>query len=132
MDTAVAARGGKDRAQGEAMIVLQATVAEKIMVCAAALLFTLFTAMFNSFVGTKNPILNWTSEIIPIKQSSTMLIALFGGWGFVALFAVPYFFIGNAIGLVPYLTIWSAIYLIASLLLYRWLNTKGARIFAEL
>ncbi len=114
------------------MIVLQATVAEKIMVCAAALLFTVFTALFNSFVGTKNPILNWTSEIIPIKQSSTMLVALFGGWGFVALFAAPYFFIGNAIGLVPYLTIWSAIYLIAALLLYRWLNTKGARMFAEL
>ncbi|WP_407384946.1 hypothetical protein [Ruminococcus sp.] len=115
-----------------AEIVWQATVAEKLLLCLLPLVFTVFSALFGSFIGIRHPIMEWTTEIIPLKQSGAVTIALFGGWGFVALFAVPYFLIGQLIGLAPYLIVWTVIYISASMLLYRWLNTKGAEAFSRL
>lgn len=115
-----------------AEIVLQATVVEKLMICLLPLSFTVFSALFGSFIGIKHPIMEWMTEIIPLKQSGAVMIALFGGWGFVALFSVPYLLIGQLIGFVPYLIIWIVIYSVASALLYRWLNTKGAEAFSRL
>ena len=102
------------------------------MVCLLPLIFSVFSALFPSFVGIRHPITEWTTEIIPLKQSAAVTIALFGGWSFVALFVVPCFLIGQLIGLVPYLTIWAVIYIAASVLLYRWLYTKGAEAFSRL
>lgn len=115
-----------------AEIVWQATVAEKLLLCLLPLVFTVFSALFGSFIGIRHPIMEWTTEIIPLKQSGAVTIALFGGWGFVALFAVPYFLIGQLIGLAPYLIVWTVIYIAASMLLYRWLNAKGAEAFSRL
>lgn len=119
-------------AAGCASIVLQATVAEKLLIFLLPLVFSVFSALFGSLLGVKNPVMEWTTEIIPIKQSAAVTIALFGGWGFAVLFAVPYFFIGQAIGVVPYLIIWTAVFAAASVLLYRWLMTKGAEAFSRL
>jgi len=115
-----------------AEIVWQATVAEKLLLCLLPLVFTVFSALFGSFIGIRHPIMEWTTEIIPLKQSGAVTIALFGGWGFVVLFAVPYFLIGQLIGLAPYLIVWTVIYIAASMLLYRWLNAKGAEAFSRL
>lgn len=115
-----------------AEIVWQATVAEKLLLCLLPLVFTVFSALFGSFIGIRHPIMEWTTEIIPLKQSGAVTIALFGGWGFVALFAVPYFLIGQLIGLAPYLIVWTVVYTVASVLMYRWLNTKGAEAFSRL
>ena len=113
-------------------IVLQASIAEKLLLCLLPLIFTVFSALFGSFIGIRHSIMEWTTEIIPLKQSAAVTIALFGGWGFVAIFAVPYFFIGQMIGLVPYLSVWTVIYTAVSALLYRWLITKGAKAFSML
>ena len=113
-------------------IVLQASIVEKLMIFLLPLIFTVFSALFGSFIGIRHPIMEWTTEIIPLKQSAAVTIALFGGWGFAALFAVPYFLIGQLIGLVPYLTAWTVIYSALSVLMYRWLNTKGAEAFSRL
>ena len=114
------------------LVVLQASVAEKLLLCLLTLVFTLFSALFGCFLGVKNPIMDWMSEIIPIKQSGAVAIALFGGWGFVALFTVPYFFIGQYLGLLLYLIIWTAVFSAASVLLYRWIISEGAEAFSKL
>ena len=113
-------------------IVSEASPAEKLMLCLLPLIFSVFSAMFGSYIGVMRPIMEWTTEIIPIKQSGAVAIVLFGGWGFVALFAVPYFLLGHLIGLLPYLIIWTVIYAAASVLLYRQLITKGAEAFDRL
>ena len=46
--------------------------------------------------------------------------------------AAPYLFLGAFIGLTVYLAVWLVIYASVSLLLYRWLNTKGAEAFSKL
>ena len=113
-------------------VVVQAFVLEKILICAVPLLFALFMALFNTFLGVKNPIMEWTTEIIPIKQSGSVAIALFGGWGFVVVFAAPYLLLGQLTGLTLYLVIWAVILSALSALLYRWLVTKGAMAFSRL
>ena len=113
-------------------IAVQVSITVKLLVCIVPMVFALFMAMFDTFTGVKSPIMEWTTEIVPIKQSGAIAIALFGGWGFVVLFAVPYFLIGSAVGLPLYMAIWAVIYLVLSVLLYRWLNTKGATAFSKL
>ena len=115
-----------------AATVLRASGAEKLMLCVLPLIFTVFLALFSSLIGVMHPTMEWMTEIIPIKQSGTVMIALFGGWGFIALFVVPYIFIGHLIGIMPYLMIWAVIYSAASALLYHRLITKGAEAFERL
>ena len=115
-----------------AAVVLQASVSEKLMICVLPLIFTVFSAVFGCYIGVMHPVMVWTTDIIPIKQSGAVAISLFGGWGFVALFALPYLLIGQIIGLVPYLIFLAVIYTTASALLYRRLITKGAEAFSRL
>lgn len=112
-----------------AAIVLQASIAVKLLVCILPMIFTVLSALFGSFIGVMHPIMEWTTEIIPIKQSGAVAIALFGGWGVVALFAALYFWIGNTIGLAAYLIIWTVGLTAVSAFLYRRLITKGAEAF---
>ena len=96
------------------------------------LLYTAFSALFNAAVGTRMPLLNWTSELAPIKQSGAVMIALFGGWIVsVAVFGI-YLAVGYRIGAALYLLVWSAVFAAASLILLRWLDRKGAAAFAAL
>ena len=108
------------------------TVIETLMIAAVPLLFTVFMSLFGMFLGVKSPTLHWTTEVVPITQSGAVAIAIFGGWGFVILFAVPYLLLGSIIGLTVYLAAWAVILIAASVILYRWIMTRGAEIFANL
>ena len=112
--------------------VIQVSVADRILVCVVPVLFTVFMALFCCFLGVRHAKTEWTTELVPIKQSIATLISIFGGWGFVFLFVVPYLFIGHITGLTLYLAMWTVILSAVSLLLYRWINGKGASVFAGL
>ena len=114
------------------MIVLNTPVADKLMICLIQVILTVFFSVFASFAGIKNPIMDWTTEIIPIKQSGAVMLTLFGGWGIAVVFAAPYFLVGQMIGLIPYLAVWSVIFAVVTVLMYRWLMTKGAEAFSNL
>jgi ABC-2 type transport system permease protein len=111
---------------------LDLTMTEIVLIAVVPLLFTVFMSLFGMALGVKNPILNWTTDVVPIKQSGAVVIAIFGGWGFVLLFAAPYILLGSLIGLTAYLAAWAVILIAASVLLYRRIVTKGAEIFANL
>ena len=98
----------------------------------ATLLFIVFMATLGLCVNLKIPNLNWTSEIVPIKQSMSVMIALFGGWIIIAALAVIYGFLGYVLSPLVYLVLISAVFLILDLLLLRWLFTRGAKIFCTL
>lgn len=115
-----------------AAVAVNGSIAERLMICLLPLLFTVFISLFDLVMGLKNPILDWSTDMVPIKQGGAVLAALFGGWGFVILFAAPYFVIGDLVGLTLYSAIWTVIFAAASILLYRWLNTKGAEAFSRL
>ncbi len=113
-------------------VVVNASLAEKLLMCAVALLFTLFSSAGALAAGVKMPNLNWTNEIVPIKQGGAVITAMFGGWLVVAAFAGLYMLVGYKLGAVPYLGIWAVLFAAGFVLLLRWLDTKGSRAFAEL
>ena len=92
----------------------------------------LFAALLALTLGVKLPNLTWTSELTPIKQSAAVFICMMGGMLASALFAVFYFVFGRHIGFLGYAWILTALLLLCSGLLYRWLKKRGSAIFAAL
>ncbi len=115
-----------------AACVVRASLTVKIMLCVTPLVYVAFSAVYGMSVGLKMPLLNWTDETAPIKQSGAVTIVLFTSWGFCAALAVFYLLIGYRIGAAPYLLIWTVLFAAVFLILQQWLDRKGGRIFADL
>ena len=113
-------------------VVLTDPVPVRLLVCAAALAYSAFSALFDTVLGLKMPILNWTNEIAPIKQSGAVMISIFGSWAICVAFAGLYMLAGYKIGAALYLLAWTLLLAAASALLLKWLDTKGAEEFASL
>lgn len=103
------------------------------------ILTLLFVLSFISLMGSlgvmsnlRHPNLNWTNENVPIKQSVSVLICMFGGWVLIGILAVV--FLISAFFLPPYifLSIISLFFIGLCVLINKWIRTKGATIFATL
>ena len=107
--------------------------AQGVLLLAVSALYALFSALLGLTLGVKMPNLTWTSEIAPIKQSGSVMIALFGGWAYaLALGGLYLLFAARVMSAELYLLIFAAVTAVASALLYSWLKTRGARTFAAL
>ena len=115
-----------------AALAVPMTAAELAMLTAVSLLFTAFSALLGLFLGLRMPNLTWTREIIPIKQSASVAIALFGGWGYAAVLGGGYLLAGWHLGTVWYLGCFAAATLLACLALYLWLKKRGGAVLAAL
>ena len=104
----------------------------RILLVLSALAYSLFNALFCTFLNLKMPLLDWTSELVPIKQSGAVTVALFANWGIVGAFGALYLLAGLFIGPGLYLGIFTGIFLLLSLILSRWIGRKGAEIFKTL
>ena len=92
----------------------------------------LLQALFDLLLGLQMPNLTWTSEITPIKQSGSVLLALVGPTVYTVLAGGLYLLLFSVLGAAVYLFAVAAVTLLLCLLLYRWHKTRGARIFAGL
>ena len=115
-----------------AVVVLRTSVSLKILVCIMPLVYTVFSALFATFISVRMPLLSWTDETAPIKQSGAVTITLLGGWALSAGIGILYMFIGYKIGPVPYLLLWTVLFAAAGCILLHWLDTKGGLAFASL
>ena len=98
----------------------------------ATLLFTVLIALFGLFMNLKSPNLSWTSEIIPVKQSMSVTVTLFGGWGAVIALGALYVPLHGIISPALYLGLCCIPLAAACVALYVWICKKGAKIFAAL
>ena len=78
------------------------------------------------------PLMNWTDETAPIKQSGSVVIVLFGGMGVSLALGGLYLLIGSQLSGALYLGLWTARLGVAASIMQRWLDGKGSVIFAEL
>ena len=115
-----------------AAAILPAEAVVRLLVCVTPLVYAAFSAVFGMFVGLRMPVLHWTNELAPIKQSGAVAIALFGGWGLSLLPVGLYFLAGYRLGPAAFLGLWALAYALAGVLLQRWLDTRGAEEFAAL
>ena len=103
-----------------------------ILMLAMTLIYVLFTADLGLWLNLKKPNLDWSNESVPIKQSTSVIIVLFGGWGIslvlggLSLLAVPH--IGAELYLLGCCIVLTGI----TLLLRNKLRTRGTKMFEEI
>lgn len=95
-------------------------------------LFVLLMALIGLVCNLKMPNLNWSNEIIPIKQSTPTMIALLGGWVVVAAMAGIYYLLQQYIGATTFAIGTAVLLAVVDGVLLRWILGKGARIFEQL
>lgn len=99
-----------------------------IMIPLTVFLFIVLMDAFGLICNLKAPNLSWTSEIIPIKQSLSVMLALFGGWVIVFLFAVSYYLLREHITVVLFLVCVDMVLLVFDIILLIWLKKRGSMI----
>ncbi len=109
-----------------AAFIVPAPPAVKALVCVTPLSFAAFSAVFSTVVGIRMPLLNWTNEIVPIKQSGAVMVSMFGGWAVCVAFGGLYLLVGHLLGAAAYLLVWCVLFAAAGIAMLRWLDRKGA------
>ncbi|MGN0348389.1 MAG: hypothetical protein ACI4DR_02535 [Roseburia sp.] len=94
--------------------------------------FILFLALLGLFLNLKMPNLNWTSEIVPIKQSMAVIGVLLGGWAMILIFAGIYFLLNAYVSALFYLLCVTVLLLGLAVCLSQWMKKTGEKIFAVL
>ena len=114
-------------------IIYPYTAVELVLNALLLLSFVLFSALFGLFLGLNMPNLNWTSEITPIKQSLSVMIAMFGGFGYTILLCVGFMVLdGWKLGFTGYISLFSAVTVVLCGLIWLWIKKSGANRFARL
>jgi ABC-2 type transport system permease protein len=104
-------------------------------VCLLLLTATIASLLFAAFdltVNLKLPNLQWTNEIAAIKQSASVMVAMFGAWGIALLPLGGYFLFGKYMPAWGYAVLCLGLFAIATGVLFVWLAKKGAQIFKTL
>ena len=113
-------------------IVFKISLPYAILVSAFTLIFILLTALIGLVLNLKMPNLNWTDVTVPVKQSLCVMLSLFGGWAIIMALGGIYLAVMKFITPLVYLIAVSALAALVSLILMRWLDTRGVKIFETL
>lgn len=105
---------------------------ESILVMLAAIVYSLFGAVFGMVLGLIFPNLHWTNEIVVIKQGAAVSIALLGSMALVLLLGGVYYLLRSMIQPTVYLVICEVILVAVDVLMVRWIRVRGTRILTEL
>ena len=98
-----------------------------------AVSYALLLALSGLMLGVKMPTLTWTNELMPIKQSAPVMLALFGGMGYtVLLFAGFLLLPGWMLGFAGYMACFIGANVIFGVCEYLWLRKAGTARFAAL
>ena len=113
-------------------IVLELEIQQLVLVLVAVWMFVWFHAALGVVLNLWKPNLNWTNEMVPIKQGASTSIDLFGSWAIAAIIGAGAWFSRNLIPGDVYLTIILVAFMLLTMLMHRWLKGKGSQIFAGL
>ena len=81
-------------------------IGQFVMMILQVLSFMFVMAVFGLFMGVIKPVLTWTNELTPIKQSASVMITMFGGFGYTALLFIGYMVLpGYTLGYMLYIGI---------------------------
>ena len=114
------------------LIVISPSLPFLLLIPLAMLLFLLLEALFGLFMNLKFPNLNWTNEAVPVKQSMSVLVSLFGGWAMTVALGALYVPLHGHVSPALYLVLVCAVLLGLCAALFQWIRSKGAEIFATL
>lgn len=94
--------------------------------------FALFCAVLGLAINLKMPKLDWTNEIVAVKQSGSTMVTMFVGWVILIAFVVLGIIFSQILPQHLLVLLFIILLLGISVLLLRWLKKKGAKIFQAL
>lgn len=94
--------------------------------------FAFSTACFDLASNLISPNLNWTNEIVPIKQSLCMLVSLFSASVYSIILALAAFFALQVMSAELFLLLAALFTLVCGIVVFIWINKKGAKKFETL
>ncbi len=115
-----------------ASIALSVDADMMVLIILAAAAYSRFCSYAGLYLNLRNPRLNWTDETIPIKQSGSVAITLFGSWVVALVLVFVGYLLRNIISPKVFVLILLVIFAILSTLMERWIKTTGAAWFNEL
>ena len=107
-------------------IALRLEILEIVLLLVFTLAYCVFSADFGLWANLMKPNLHWTSEIMVIKNSFAVFIAIFGGWIICALIIVSALFLTPVIGDMPVLLFWVLLTVLMTVVLEIWLRKGGS------
>ena len=116
-------------------IMFKLGVLATLVAMAVLCVVTLLAALSGLAINLKLPNLKWTNEMAAVKQSMSVLVTMFVGWGIAGLvlggnLLFTKWFAGTSS--LVYLGIAIAVLLAVSAVLWLWLKTQGRKIFESL
>lgn len=111
---------------------IPATLAQRLLILANALLFMLLMALLGLALGVRFANLSWTNEMIPIKQSAAVAFTIFGGMGLALAMGGLYLWFGYKLEATGWMGLTALLLMSADAGLFLWLRGSGARRFAAL
>ena len=115
-----------------ALIVIRPAVEFVILIPITVVIFAVFMALLGLMLNLKAPNLTWTNEVVPIKQSMSVMLTMFGGMGLVLGLGVGYYVLMDSVDASIYLIGVDVVLTAACVVFLRWLKYKGSKIFASL
>lgn len=114
------------------LFVMKPEITYMILIPIVVVLFVLLVAELGLVINLKTPNLNWTDEIIPIKQSMGVMIVLFGSWVILLILSGGFVLLHGILPPVAYLICVAVLLSAVSAAMYWWLKNTGAKIFESL
>lgn len=113
-------------------IAFKVNIMYSLFMIVPTLVFVIIMAEVGILANLKIPNLEWTNEVVPIKQGAPIAIAMFGGMFMSVIIYVPYIFMADKLNPIIYLGVLSIILVGVEELLRYALNTKGIEMFEKL
>ena len=109
---------------------LEMSVFEMILMIVAPLAITAFQAFFGVAVNLNFPKFDWTSETVVIKQSASVIITMLGTLALVGIPAIVHSeFLGRYVDSDIFLLVFTLCFAAGCIGLYRYIVTKGVKMF---
>ncbi len=115
-----------------AAVITPGNVFVRILTVLFPAVFAFFTAVFNTLIGVCLANVHWTDEVVPIKQSATVVIGVFGVMALAANIALLYIPAGFFMRADVYLGICTAVFAALGVILLRVIDKKGEVLFGRL
>ncbi len=99
---------------------------------ALSVILIAFVTYFHLSMGIRFANLIWTSEIVPVKQGTAMMIVVFAGMAIAVAIPGIYFLLINVLNPHLYIAILAVVLIAATVIMDRWIKRKGVEIFEHL
>jgi ABC-2 type transport system permease protein len=110
---------------------LNLSLLDLLMIILLPTAFAFYVSIFGLLVNLKMPNLNWTSEVTVIKQSGATMITILSNM-FLSFLPILLMFILPGVKLAIINGVLALSLIILSCIMYRYMNTKGTKIFTQL